>query len=103
MRMMSSPVLPPSPAIPSAPGVEGGKPPKMSARPFVGRALGLLAEQKPLTTITVLLSLLVTLFPFVVSAAFAPIFKFPGPVAGTKAPGAAPAASLWDLSAPLFG
>src|SRR3954466_1922098 len=100
MRIMSSPVLPPSPAIPSAPGVEGGKPPKMSARPFVGRALRLLAEQKPLTTITVLLSLLVTLFPFVVSVALAAISQPLGPGAGTKAPAGGPAGSLWDLSAP---
>jgi ABC-type multidrug transport system fused ATPase/permease subunit len=75
----------------------------MSARPFVGRALKLLVEHKSLTAITVVLSLLVTLFPFVVSVAFAAIFQILGPVAGTKAPETAQTASLWDLSAPLFG
>jgi len=93
---MSSPLLPVG--IPSP--VKGGKPPKMSARPFIGRALKLLVAHKALTAITVLLSLLVTLFPFVVSVAFAAIFQILGPVAGAKAP---ETASLWNLSAPLFG
>src|SRR3954469_21014898 len=100
---MSSPLRSPPTGVPSAPNVTGGKPPKMSARPFVGRALRLLVEHKPLTAIMVLLSLLVTLFPFVVSVAFAAIFQILGPVAGARAPEAAPPASLWDLSAPLFG
>lgn len=47
-----------------------------------------------------LLSLLVTLFPFVVSVAFSAIFQILGPQAG---PRPAAAASLWDLTAPLFG
>ncbi|HYJ47330.1 MAG TPA: ABC transporter ATP-binding protein [Pyrinomonadaceae bacterium] len=93
----------PLPSPPSAPTVTGGKPPKMSARPFVRRSLKLLVEHKSLTAMTVVLSLLVTLLPFVVSVAFAAIFQILGPVAGAGAAETVRTASLWELSAPLFG
>lgn len=93
------------------PGMPMGKPgmsmKKMSARPYIGRALRLLGDHKLLTALVMLLSLLVTLFPFVVSVAFSGIFQILGPQSGPKPPGAsgtsAPTGSLWDLSAPLFG
>jgi ABC-type multidrug transport system fused ATPase/permease subunit len=84
-------------------------PPKMmSARPYIGRAVRLLGNHKALTAVTMFLSLLVTLFPFVVSVAFSSIFQILGPLAGPKPPGAsatnAPGGqSIWDMSAPLFG
>jgi ATP-binding cassette subfamily B protein len=81
----------------------------MSARPYLGRAIRLLANHKLLTAITMLLSLMVTLFPFVVSIAFSSIFQIlgllaapkPPGMAGTTAPGST--GSIWDQSAPLFG
>jgi ABC-type multidrug transport system fused ATPase/permease subunit len=80
----------------------------MSARPYIGRAIRLLADHKALTGITMLLSLMVTLFPFVVSIAFSSIFQILGPLAGPKPPGAqgtsaTSTGSIWDMSAPLFG
>src|SRR5918911_541702 len=107
---------PPAGAPPAGmppPGAPMGKParsPKMmSARPYIGRAIRLLAEHKSLTAITMLLSLMVTLFPFVVSIAFSSIFQIlgllaapkPPGMAGTTAPGGA--VGIWDQSAPLFG
>ncbi|MGB7923656.1 MAG: ABC transporter ATP-binding protein [Pyrinomonadaceae bacterium] len=90
-------------------GGRPGKPPKMmSARPYIGRAVRLLGNHKALTAVTMLLSLLVTLFPFVVSVAFSSIFQILGPLAGPKPPGAAGTnapggQSIWEMSAPLFG
>ena len=78
----------------------------MSARPYLGRALRLLGHHKSLTAVTMLLSLLVTITPFIVSIAFSSIFQILGPLAGPKPPGANvanPASSIWDMSAPLFG
>ena len=102
---------PPSgmPPVGAMMGGRPGIPPKMmSARPYIGRAVRLLGQHKSLTAITMLLSLLVTLFPFVVSVAFSSIFQILGPLAGPKPPGAsgtnAPGGqSIWDMSAPLFG
>jgi ATP-binding cassette, subfamily B, bacterial len=100
---------PPGPTPPPGAGVRpGGKhgmpAGMMSARPYLGRALKLLAKHKSLTAVTMLLSLLVTLFPFVVSVAFASIFQILGPLAGPKPPGAnTQTGGIWDLSAPLFG
>ncbi len=103
----------PAGGMPPPPGMPMGKPgmphKKMSARPYIGRALRLLGKHKLLTSLVMLLSLLVTLFPFIVSVAFSGIFQILGPQAGPKPPGAqgtsAPGTggSLWDLSAPLFG
>ncbi|HMF57372.1 MAG TPA: hypothetical protein VK619_13600, partial [Pyrinomonadaceae bacterium] len=64
------------------PGMPAGR---MSARPYLGRALILLGAQKSLTAICMLLSLLVTLAPFVVSVAFSAIFQILGPLAGRPA------------------
>ena len=106
---------PPAGAPPSgmppvgAPAGSARRSPKMmSARPYIGRAIRLLAEHKGLTAITMLLSLMVTLFPFVVSIAFSSIFQILGPLAGPKPPGAQGTSvpgtgSIWDMSAPLFG
>jgi ATP-binding cassette subfamily B protein/subfamily B ATP-binding cassette protein MsbA len=81
---------------------------RMSARPHLGRVLRLLKAHKLLTALCVFLSLMVTLFPFIVSVAFAAIFQILGPQSGPKPPGAAMllkpnAGSVWELSAPLFG
>ncbi|MEO6391253.1 MAG: ABC transporter ATP-binding protein [Pyrinomonadaceae bacterium] len=80
----------------------------MNARPYIGRALKLLREHKSLTGVVMLLSLMVTLFPFVVSVAFSAIFQILGPQSGPKPSGmtgaGAPATTgLWDSAAPLFG
>ena len=101
----------PPPGMQAARGPMGrpGMPHKMmSARPYIGRAIKLLGNHKSLTAVTMLLSLLVTLFPFVVSVAFSSIFQILGPLAGPKPPGASATSvpstgSIWDLSAPLFG
>jgi ATP-binding cassette, subfamily B, bacterial len=104
---------PPPPGAPSRqaggppPGaMKGGMPPKMlSARPYIGRALRLLSEHKALTAVTMLLSLVVTLLPFVVSVAFSAIFQILGQMAGPQGARAAanPSASVWDIPATLFG
>jgi ATP-binding cassette, subfamily B, bacterial len=97
---------PPAPgAVP--PGMKPGMPQKMlSARPYIGRALRLLGEHKALTAVTMLLSLMVTLFPFVVSVAFASIFQILGQFAAPLPPGAGAASrtgGIWEMAAPLFG
>lgn len=76
----------------------------MSARPYIRRALRLLLDHTGLTAVTVALSLAVTLLPFLVSISFAAIFQILGPLAAPR-PTSAPAAmaSIWTLSAPLFG
>src|ERR671932_282617 len=74
------------------PGMMFGEPgarPVMSARPYIGRALKLLGNHKSLTAMTMILSLLVTLFPFIASIAFAAIFQVLGPLAGQGATGTA--------------
>ena len=77
----------------------------MSARPYIGRALRLLGKHKALTAVSMFISLLITIFPFVVSIAFAAIFQILGPLAagGNAASEASGAGGIWDLSAPLFG
>lgn len=83
---------------------EPGEPPAMSARPYIGRALKLLGNHKSLTATTMILSLLVTLFPFIASVAFAAIFQVLGPLAGQGAPaGYTTTGGVWELTAPLFG
>lgn len=54
------------------------------------------------------LSLLVKIFPFVVTVAFSAIFQILGPLAGPKRPGIAAQSaestgSIWDIAAPLYG
>src|SRR4051812_18191055 len=68
-------------------GRQGMPPGMMSARPYLGRAVRLLGHHKALTGVTMLLSLLVTLFPFIVSISFSSIFQILGPLAGPKPPG----------------
>jgi len=114
-RQTSPPGMPSGMPASGAPrsGMPSGRPgmqsphKKMNARPYIGRALRLLKDQKLLTGIVMFLSLLVTLFPFVVSVAFSAIFQILGPQSGPKPPGMAPGAtttgSIWDLAAPLFG
>jgi ATP-binding cassette, subfamily B, bacterial len=114
---MSNPAAPPPPpgvadAIP--PGAQGepppemmfgepGAPPVMSARPYIGRALKMLGQHKSLTATTMILSLLVTLFPFIASIAFAAIFQVLGPVAGPGGAASNTAPSgIWGMTAPLF-
>src|SRR3954468_2241368 len=76
------------------PGMRPGMPQKMmSAKPYIGRALRLLSEHKALTAVTMLLSLLVPLFPLVVSVAFASIFQILGQFAAPLPPGARNAAA----------
>ena len=77
----------------------------MSARPYIGRALKLLGRQKGLTTIAMLISLFVTLFPFIVSIAFSAIFQILGQFAAPR-PAGVPAPSvngIWAMTASLFG
>jgi ATP-binding cassette subfamily B protein len=105
--------MPPGPPLGKPPaGMPMGKPgmpPKMmSARPYIGRALRLLGDHKSLTAITMLLSLMVTLFPFIVSIAFSAIFQILGPLVarpsgGAGAPAPTTSGSIWDMAAPLFG
>jgi ABC-type multidrug transport system fused ATPase/permease subunit len=98
--------MPPG-AMGMPPGRPGMSSKKMSARPYIGRALRLLGDHRALTAGVMFLSLLVTLFPFIVSVAFSGIFQILGPQAGPKPPGmsgtTAPTGSIWDLAAPLFG
>ncbi|MDQ3821585.1 MAG: ABC transporter ATP-binding protein/permease, partial [Acidobacteriota bacterium] len=56
-------------------------PQKMSARPYLRRALKLLGNHKVLVVSTVLLSMLAALLPFVYSAAFGPILELLGRIA----------------------
>ncbi|HEX8653505.1 MAG TPA: ABC transporter ATP-binding protein [Pyrinomonadaceae bacterium] len=61
------------------PGMMMGMPPgAMNARPYVKRALGLLGRHKSLVAASISLSLIITLLPFVVSAAFGPLMELLG-------------------------
>jgi ABC-type multidrug transport system fused ATPase/permease subunit len=78
--------LPPLPTG-AAPG-PGGKirmkeMPKMNARPFIKRAFKLLGAQKAMVGLSLLLSLIMFLLPFVAAAAFGPLIKLFGDVAKT--------------------
>jgi ATP-binding cassette subfamily B protein len=84
--------LPPGglPALPMGeppmPGADGGKirmktMPKMSARPFLGRAFKLLGAHKAMVALSLLLSLIMFLLPFLAAAAFGPLIKLFGDVA----------------------
>jgi ABC-type multidrug transport system fused ATPase/permease subunit len=80
----------------------------MSARLYIGRALSLLGKHRSLTAVAMLLSLLITLFPFVSSVAFSALFQILGPLAvhtpsdasGMNTPDTS---GIWDRTAPLFG
>lgn len=71
---------------PPMPGADGGKirmktMPKMSARPFLGRAFKLLGAHKAMVALSLLLSLIMFLLPFLAAAAFGPLIKLFGDVA----------------------
>src|SRR5882672_5853220 len=71
---------------PPMPGADGGKirmktMPKMSARPFLGRALKLLGAHKAMVALSLLLSLIMFLLPFLAAAAFGPLIKLFGDAA----------------------
>jgi len=68
------------------PGADGGKirmktMPRMSARPFLGRAFKLLGSHKAMVALSLLLSLIMFLLPFLAAAAFGPLIKLFGDVA----------------------
>jgi len=67
-------------------GPDGGKirmktMPRMSARPFLGRAFKLLGAHKAMVALSLLLSLIMFLLPFLAAAAFGPLIKLFGDVA----------------------
>lgn len=71
---------------PPMPGADGGKirmktMPRMSARPFLGRAFKLLGAHKAMVALSLLLSLVMFLLPFLAAAAFGPLIKLFGDVA----------------------
>jgi len=94
--MPGATVLPPG----ATPGKPGASSKTLSARPYIGRAIRLLGGHKLLTATTMILSLLVTLFPFIVSIAFSSIFQILGPLAG---PGQSSTSNIWERTASLFG
>jgi len=71
---------------PPMPGPEGGKirmktMPRMNARPYLKRAFKLLGEHKAMVALSLLLSLIMFLLPFLAAAAFGPLIKLFGDVA----------------------
>ena len=79
--------LPDLPAgAPPMPGPGGGKirmktMPRMNARPYLKRAFKLLGSHKAMAALSLLLSLIMFLLPFVAAAAFGPLIKLFGDVA----------------------
>ncbi len=71
---------------------------KMSARPYIRRALGLLGHHKVIVALSILMALLTTLIPFVYSAAFGPLMAILGGVAAdpSKWDG------IWNLTGRLY-
>jgi hypothetical protein len=66
-----------------APGAMKGAPlpgVKLSARPYIKRALTLLGNHKGIVGLSILMALLTTLIPFVYSAAFGPLMAILGGV-----------------------
>ncbi|MDX6403809.1 MAG: ATP-binding cassette, subfamily bacterial [Blastocatellia bacterium] len=57
--------------------------PKMNARPYLGRAFKLLGGHKAMVALSLFLSLVMFLLPFVAAAAFGPLIKLFGDVAKT--------------------
>ncbi len=71
---------------PPIPGPDGGKirmktMPRMNARPYLKRAFKLLGSHKAMVALSLLLSLIMFLLPFVAAAAFGPLIKLFGDVA----------------------
>ena len=75
--------------------VAGGK---LSARPYIKRALGLLKHHKGIVGLSILMALLTTLIPFVYSAAFGPMMTILGGVASDPAKWD----GLWHLTGRLY-
>src|SRR6266850_1392977 len=55
--------------------------PRMNARPYLKRAIGLLAGHKALVAFSLFLSLIIFLLPFLAAAAFGPLLKLFGEAA----------------------
>src|SRR6266550_4073344 len=71
---------------PPMPGADGGKirmktMPRMNARPYLKRAFKLLGSHKAMVALSLLLSLIMFLLPFLAAAAFGPLIKLFGDVA----------------------
>src|SRR5437870_597619 len=71
---------------PPIPGPDGGKirmktMPRMNARPYLKRAFKLLGSHKAMVALSLLLSLIMFLLPFLAAAAFGPLIKLFGDVA----------------------
>jgi ABC-type multidrug transport system fused ATPase/permease subunit len=78
--------LPPLPTgKPPGPGgkIRMKEMPKMNARPFIKRAFKLLGAQKAMVALSLLISLVMFMLPFVAAAAFGPLIKLFGDVAKT--------------------
>jgi ABC-type multidrug transport system fused ATPase/permease subunit len=78
--------LPPLPTgKPPGPGgkIRMKEMPKMNARPFIKRAFKLLGAQKAMVALSLLISLIMFMLPFVAAAAFGPLIKLFGDVAKT--------------------
>jgi ATP-binding cassette, subfamily B, bacterial len=70
--------LPPEGGMPPPGMMMMEMPPAMSARPYIKRALGLFGRHKSLVAASIFLSLIITLLPFVVAAAFGPLMEILG-------------------------
>src|SRR5882724_1687233 len=78
----AGPELPAGPAQPSSGGkIKFKTMPKMSARPYLPRAIKLLGGHKLLVAVSLSLSLIIFLLPFVAAAAFGPLLKLFGEAA----------------------
>lgn len=74
----------PKDGLPPLPGdgeIKFKEMPKMNARPYIKRALGLLKGNMGIVTVSFLISLIMCLLPFVAAAAMGPIFKLFGQAA----------------------
>jgi ABC-type multidrug transport system fused ATPase/permease subunit len=71
---------------------------KMSARPYIKRALGLLGHHKGIVGLSILMALLTTLIPFIYSAAFGPMMALLGGVAAEPAKWD----GIWNLTGRLY-
>lgn len=71
---------------------------KLSARPYIKRALGLLGNHKGIVGLSITLALLTTLIPFVYSAAFGPMMAILGGVAARPEQWD----QIWNLTGRLY-
>jgi ATP-binding cassette subfamily B protein len=75
---------------------------KMSARPYIKRALGLFGRHKSLVAASVILSLIITLLPFVVSAAFGPLMELLGRSAMDNSNDWSLISNIWSKEGSLY-